>query len=38
VTEVLGDALAEVELERLRAEGGVMSLDDAVALATEDSN
>jgi len=38
VTEVLGDALGEVELERLRAEGGAMSLDDAVALATEDSN
>jgi predicted ATPase/class 3 adenylate cyclase len=38
VTEVLGDALGEVELERLRAEGGAMSLDEAVALATEDSN
>jgi predicted ATPase/class 3 adenylate cyclase len=38
VTEVLGEALGEVELERLRAEGGAMSLDEAVALATEDSN
>jgi tetratricopeptide (TPR) repeat protein len=35
VTQVLGDALGEVELERLRAEGGAMSLDEAVALATE---
>jgi hypothetical protein len=38
VTEVLGDALGEVELERLRVKGGAMSLDEAVALATEDSN
>ena len=38
VTEVLDKALGEVELERLRAEGGAMSLDEAVALATEDSN
>ena len=38
VTEVLDKALGEVELERLRAEGGSMSLDEAVALATEDSN
>ena len=35
VTEVLGDALGEVELQRLRTEGGAMSLDEAVALATE---
>jgi predicted ATPase/class 3 adenylate cyclase len=38
VTEVLGDALGEVELERLRKEGGAMSLDEAVALATEAAN
>jgi hypothetical protein len=35
VTEVLGDALGEEELQRLRTEGGAMSLDEAVALATE---
>jgi hypothetical protein len=38
VTEVLGDALGEAERERRRAEGGAMSLDEAVALATEDSS
>jgi predicted ATPase/class 3 adenylate cyclase len=38
VTEALGDALGEMELERLRTEGGAMSLDDAVALATEAAN
>ena len=38
VTEVLGDALGEVELQRLRTEGGAMSLDEAVALATEAAN
>jgi tetratricopeptide (TPR) repeat protein len=35
VTEVLGNALGEVELQRLRMEGGAMSSDEAVALATE---
>jgi predicted ATPase/Flp pilus assembly protein TadD len=35
VTEGLGNALGEVELERLRTEGRAMSLDAAVALATE---
>ena len=35
VTEVLGNALGEVELQRLRTEGRAMSLDEAVALATE---
>ena len=34
VTEVLGNALGEVELQGLRTEGGAMSLDEAVALAT----
>jgi hypothetical protein len=38
VTGVLGDALGEMELERLRTEGGAMSLDDAVALATQAAN
>ena len=38
VTEVLGDALGEVELQRLRTEGRDMSLDEAVALATEAAN
>jgi hypothetical protein len=38
VTEELGNALGEVELQRLRAEGRAMSLDEAVALATEASN
>jgi hypothetical protein len=38
VTEVLGNALGEVELQRLRAEGRAMSLDEAVALATEAAN
>jgi uncharacterized protein (DUF2267 family) len=35
VFEVLGSALSEAELQRLRAEGGAMSLDEAVSLATE---
>ena len=35
VIEVLGNALGEAELRRLRTEGGAMSLDEAVALATE---
>jgi tetratricopeptide (TPR) repeat protein len=38
VTEALGNALGEVELQRLRAEGRAMSLDEAVALATEVTN
>jgi predicted ATPase/class 3 adenylate cyclase len=38
VTEALGDALGEGELERLRTEGGTMSVDEAVALATEAAN
>jgi hypothetical protein len=38
VTEVLGNALGEVELQRLRTEGRDMSLDEAVALATEAAN
>ena len=38
VIEVLGDALGEVELQRLRTEGHAMSLDEAVALATEATN
>jgi hypothetical protein len=38
VIEVLGDALGELELQRLRTEGGAMSLDQAVALATEAAN
>jgi predicted ATPase/class 3 adenylate cyclase len=38
VIEVLGYALGEVELQRLRTEGGAMSLDEAVALATEAAN
>ena len=38
VTEVLGNALGEVELQRLRTEGRAMSLDEAVALATEAAN
>jgi predicted ATPase/class 3 adenylate cyclase len=38
VTEVLADALGDMELERLRTEGGAMSLDEAVALATEAAN
>jgi hypothetical protein len=38
VTEALGNALGEMELERLRTEGGAMSLDEAVALATEAAN
>src|SRR6266511_3114211 len=38
VTEVLGNALGEVELHRLRTEGRAMSLDEAVALATEATN
>ena len=37
VTEVLGNALG-VELQGLRAEGRAMSLDEAVALATEAAN
>jgi tetratricopeptide (TPR) repeat protein len=35
VIEVLGSALGEAELQRLRTEGRAMSLDEAVALATE---
>jgi tetratricopeptide (TPR) repeat protein len=35
VIEVLGSALGEAELQRLRTEGGALSLDEAVALATE---
>jgi len=38
VIEVLGNAVGEGELQRLRAEGRAMSLDEAVALATEDAN
>jgi hypothetical protein len=38
VIEVLGDALGELELQRLRTEGGAMSLDEAVELATEAAN
>jgi predicted ATPase/class 3 adenylate cyclase len=38
VTEALGTALGEIELQRLRAEGRAMSLDEAVALATEPSH
>ena len=38
VTEVLGDALGEGELQRLRTEGGAMSLDEALALATGATN
>jgi predicted ATPase/class 3 adenylate cyclase len=38
VAEVLGNALGEVELRRLRTQGGAMSLDEAVALATEATN
>jgi tetratricopeptide (TPR) repeat protein len=38
VIEVLGNALGEVELQRLRAEGRAMSLNEAVALATEATN
>ena len=37
-TEVLGKALGEGELQRLRTEGRAMSLDEAVALATEAAN
>jgi predicted ATPase/class 3 adenylate cyclase len=37
-TEVLGNALGEVELRRLRTEGRAMSLEEAVALATEATN
>jgi hypothetical protein len=35
VIELLGNALGEAELQRLRAEGRAMSLDEAVALATQ---
>lgn len=38
VTEMLGNALGEGELQRLRTEGRAMSLDEAVALATEAAN
>jgi hypothetical protein len=38
VTEALGSALGEEELQRLRTEGRAMSLDEAVALATEAPN
>ena len=34
VIEVLGSALGEAELQRLRTEGGALSLDEAVSLAT----
>ena len=35
VIEMLGNDLGEAELQRLRTEGRAMSLDEAVALATE---
>jgi hypothetical protein len=35
---VLGNDLGEVELQRLRTEGRAMSLDEAVALATDAAN
>jgi hypothetical protein len=35
---MLGHALGEAELQRLRAEGRAMSLDEAVALATEETD
>jgi hypothetical protein len=38
VIELLCNALGEAELERLRTEGRAMSLDEAVALATEETN
>ena len=38
VTEVLGNALGEAELQRLRTEGRAMSSDEAVALATKAAN
>jgi tetratricopeptide (TPR) repeat protein len=38
VTEVLGNALGDAELQRLRTEGRAMSSDEAVALATEAAN
>lgn len=38
VTEVLDNALGEVQLRRLRTQGGAMSLDEAVALAMEARN
>jgi predicted ATPase/class 3 adenylate cyclase len=38
VIEMLGHALGEAELQRLRAEGRAMSLDEAVALATEETD
>jgi hypothetical protein len=38
VIEVLGSALGDDELERLRTEGRAMSLDEAVTLATEAAN
>jgi hypothetical protein len=38
VVEMLGHALGEAELQRLRTEGRAMSLDEAVALATEVTN
>jgi predicted ATPase/class 3 adenylate cyclase len=38
VIEMLGQALGEAELQRLRAEGRAMSLDEAVALATEETD
>jgi hypothetical protein len=38
VIEALRKSLGEVELRRLRTEGGAMSLDEAVALATEAAN
>ena len=38
VTEMLGIALGDVELQRLRTEGRARSVDDVVALATEGAN
>ena len=38
VIDELGNALGEVELQRLRTEGRAMSLDEAVAMATEAAN
>ncbi len=38
LTEMLGNALGDVELQRLRTEGRALSLDEAVALATDAAN
>ena len=38
VIEELGNALGEAELQRLRTDGRALSLDEAVALATEGTN